>query len=102
MEQFPASYNRFLIQGAMDYCCRVLARLEVQQEPHQALLNEVRRFVTGLEALCRQYSGEVSTSFARLDLRMIEDRFELIQDKASQLAIFPRLRDASLQQLLAP
>lgn len=101
-EVFPPSYNRFLVQGALDYSRRVIARITPRHELNGPLLSEIRRFVTRLEGLYRQYCGQASVSFSRLGLRLIEDRFEIIQERASQLGVFPRLQDASLQQLLSP
>lgn len=97
---FPASYNQVLLQGALDYCGRVLVRLDERQEFHRALLGDIRKFVNRAEALYRQYANDLSSSFGRLDLRMVEDRFELIQSRSARLGIFPRLREVPIRQLL--
>ncbi len=99
-EAFPASYNQMLVQGAADYCNRVLARLDEGQSAHRELLAQIRKFATQLEALYRQYVTDEASSFALLDLHLVEDRFELIQARSADSGILAPLRELPISRLL--
>jgi hypothetical protein len=99
-ERFAPSYNKFLIQGAADYCSRVLSRLNEVREPEKSLLNRIRRFASQVEALCSQYADQYAASFPLLDLQVIEDRFELIQGESARLGVLPLLRNIPTAELV--
>jgi hypothetical protein len=102
VQEFSPSYNQLLLMGSADYCVRVLNRLDENLADHKKLLRDIREFVSLLEDLARQYEGDASSSFGLLNLRAIEDRFELLQEDASRLGVFPRLQEATLAQLTRP
>ena len=100
VERFPSSYNKILIQGVADYCARVLAELNENNATHLPLFSQVRALTTQLVALCDQYRKEYPGSLWRLDLQMIEDRFELVQVEAARLGVLRRLSDIPTRELV--
>lgn len=99
--RLPESYNKILIQGVADYCSTLVCKLDDKQEAEKQLLNQVRRFTSELEALCSQFTGQYSGSFALLDLRVIEDKFDMIQSESAHLGTLPALRDIPTADLVA-
>lgn len=100
VERFPSSYNKILVQGVADYCARVLVELNENDAAHRPLFSQVRTLTKQLVALCDQYRKEYPGSFWRLDLQMIEDRFELVQVEAARLGVLPRLSDMPTRELV--
>jgi hypothetical protein len=99
-ERLPDSYNKFLVQGSAKYSSRILSRIDENQDRNKKLFGDIRRFATDLESLCRQYVRDFASTFALLDFALIEDRFELIQTKATRLGLLPRLEDIPVAELL--
>ena len=99
--RFPESYNKILLQGVADYCITVLSRLDENREPHKQFLARVRRFTSQVESLCSQFTDQYSDSFALLELRVVEDKFDMIQAESARLGILATLRDIPTAELVA-
>ena len=99
--RLPDSYNKILLQGVADYCATAVSRVDEARESHRLFLNQVRKFTSQIESLCAQFTDHFSSSFALLDLRVIEDKFDLIQAESARLGILPHLRDIPTADLVA-
>jgi hypothetical protein len=99
-ERLPESYNKFLVQGSGRYSSRILSRIDENRDDSKRLFSDIRKFASELESLCRQYVRDFASTFALLDLAILEDRFELIQAKSARIGLFPRLEDAPVADLL--
>ena len=101
-DSVPTSYNQILAQGALDYCRRVVSKLDERDELQRGLLRDIQKFVSQIEGLKPQRLSGAPSTFSLIDLQLIEDRFELLQEKAAELNILQVLGEIPTAELLNP
>lgn len=101
-ESAPTSYNQILVQGALDYCQRVISRLGESHEVQRDLLRKIQDFVSLVEGVRSQQLGGGPSTLSLIDLQLVEDKFELLQKKAAELNILPMLDEIPTAELLNP
>lgn len=98
--RLPESYNKALLQGVADYCATVVSRLDEGRVADRQLLNQVRRLTSQIESLRSQFADQYSGTFALLDLRVIEDKFDMVQAESARLGVLPTLTDMPTADLI--
>jgi hypothetical protein len=102
-ENLPLCYNQTLLRGSLWYCGRALSHLRPGTEPE--LCEMIQRYKDLAAAIIQQTSVIQQTSrgrqltFKRFDLQRLEDRFELIERKASERGVLPRLDEMTVEDL---
>lgn len=90
-ELLPVSYNQVMIRGTLRYCARILDKID---DFSDSIVDKIKRYVFLVESLRRQV--ESSTTFAQLDLTYIENKFEFIEEEASDRGYLPKLENLTL------
>jgi hypothetical protein len=97
---FPVSYNHVLVRGIMAYCVRLLKRFpDADHTPRHILdiLVDIHRQISALYSQNRP----VPSGFALLDLRLLEDRFDILQRKCAAGDILAPLDETPVNGFLA-
>jgi predicted translin family RNA/ssDNA-binding protein len=98
VETYPPNYNSYLVQGIVEYCLLALKRTPgdiIQQDYLIRNIYYLLSSVTEIDELVRKDSA----CLAKIDLRDIEEEFEITQIACREVAKMPLLEEMNLSDL---
>ena len=93
---FPTSYNQMLVMGILAYCIKLLSRPEASTL--SKLNQSIKIVIDKIGSLYSQYYDNPD-SFPLLDLQMLEDKFELLQERSKTQNLLPDLDNIEILDL---
>lgn len=100
-ENYPPNYNSFLLQGVVDYCLLALRKINpsdiIQQD---YLLRSIYNLLSSVGEITELVSQNPEC-LAKMDLRDIEEEFELTQEVCKEVGNLPTLEEMDLSLLKA-